>query len=143
VDTAATDDRAAPTLAPGRVVAVGAPGGVATPGAADDGGTGPLEGATSATAPNLAGSFCPATHESNCCWLTVNTLKRIFAWDAPQYSTQNPFHTLLEIEVSGVYHIQFVRFVTTSRFPPSCGVQNEWITSADRNLKFTVRPTGR
>jgi hypothetical protein len=90
--------------APEGVVAGGAPEGVAPPDVAGEGGIGPPEGAD-ATAPNFAGSFCPATHESNCCWPTVNTLKRMFACDAPQYSAQNPFHTLLEIEVSGVYHM--------------------------------------
>ena len=55
------------------------------------------------TEPNLAGIFCPATQESNSGFVTEKTLKRMFAWDAPQYSTQNPFHTVLAVEESGVY----------------------------------------
>ena len=76
-----------------------------TPAASNGGGIGPPLGGVGPTAPNRAGIFCPAIHDSNCCGVTVKTLKRMFACDAPQYSTQNPFHTLLAVEVSGVYHM--------------------------------------
>jgi hypothetical protein len=66
---------------------------------------GPLVGAAGPTAPKRAGIFCPAIHESNCEGVTVNTLKRMFACDAPQYSTQKPFQTVLAVEESGVYHM--------------------------------------
>jgi hypothetical protein len=35
-----------------------------------------------------------------------------------------------------------VRFAIASRLPPNAGIQKEWITSADRSEKFTVRPVG-
>src|SRR5438552_19208861 len=81
-----------------------APAGTLMPGASIGGGIWPPAGGVGpATAPNLAGIFWPAIHESNCACVTVKTLKRMFACDEPQYSAQNPFQTLLAIELSGVY----------------------------------------
>jgi hypothetical protein len=80
------------------------PPGVETAGPSCGGGIGPPVGAAGPTAPNRADNFCPATHDANCSGVTVKTRKRMFACEEPQYSTQNPFQTLLAVEESGVYH---------------------------------------
>src|SRR6476660_3418106 len=43
-------------------------------------------GAGAATAPNAAGVCWCAAHDAKSCGVTVNTLKRMFACDDPQYS---------------------------------------------------------
>src|SRR5688500_14808432 len=49
-------------------------------------------------------AFCPAIQLSNCSCDTVNTRKRMNECDVPQYSVQNPFHTLGAIAESAVSH---------------------------------------
>src|SRR5690348_2197367 len=44
-----------------------------------------------ATAPNAAGVSWWAAHDAKCSGDTVNTLNRMFACDAPQYSAHMPF----------------------------------------------------
>src|SRR3954470_16067957 len=61
---------------------------------------------------------------SNSCGDTTNARKRMFAWLAPQYSTQTPLNAASLIE-SGVNQMWFTRFGMTSRFPASAGIQNE------------------
>src|SRR5690348_4501723 len=87
--------------------AVGAfgPPGVGTGAPCCGAGVGPPAAEVGATAPKRAGIFCPATHESNCCWVTVNTRNRMLACDEPQYSTQKPFQTSPATVVSGVYQM--------------------------------------
>ena len=66
--------------------------------------------------------------------------KRMLACDTPQYSAHWPMYSP---GTSGVRTMRFTRPGTTSRLPPSCGIQNEWITSGPCRWNATVWPTGQ
>ena len=64
----------------------------------------------------------------------------MFACDSPQYSAHVPGYSP---GVSGVMKRRLTRRGTTSRLPPSWGIQNEWMTSGAFRRKSTTRPAGR
>src|SRR6185503_21248142 len=95
---------------------------------------------TAGAAPgNTALDCCPAAQLSNSAGETVYARKRMLACDVPQYSLQLPLNACVPTE-SGVNQMKFVRFCITSRLPPNCGIQNEWMTSLETSEKFTGRP---
>jgi hypothetical protein len=64
----------------------------------------------------------------------------MLACDIPQYSAHWPGYSP---GTSGVSVMWFTRWGTTSRLPPSWGIQKEWMTSGAFRKKATVCPAGR
>src|SRR5262249_3410100 len=82
-------------------------------------------------------SFSAATHEAKSAGESTTPSKRMLACDVPQNSAHWPGHTPTE---SAVYQRWLVRVGMTSRLPPSFGIQNEWMMSAEFRMKWTGRP---
>src|SRR5215831_10048031 len=68
------------------------------------------------------------------------TRKRMLACDIPQYSAHWPGNST---GPSGARVIRLTRPGTTSRLPPSCGIQKEWMTSGACRWKAIVCFAGR